>query len=77
MSPQLVDRLKTASPGVTVLQASNEQEAVKLAPRADAVIGFCSDAVLDAGKRIRWVQALSAGVEECVKARALRSATSC
>jgi phosphoglycerate dehydrogenase-like enzyme len=71
MSPQAVSSLQKAAPGVTVLQATSEQEAVKLAQRADAVIGYCSDAILAAGKRIRWVQSLSAGVEECVKAPAL------
>jgi phosphoglycerate dehydrogenase-like enzyme len=71
MPPQVFASLQKSAPGVTMLQASSEQEAVKLAERADAVIGFCSDAVLAAGKRIRWVQALSAGVEECVQTPAL------
>ena len=72
LSPELIAAMKTAAPGVTLLQASNEQEAVKLAGRADAVVGFCSEPIIAAGKRVRWVQALAAGVEECVSVPGLR-----
>jgi phosphoglycerate dehydrogenase-like enzyme len=72
LSPQLTAAVQEAAPGVTILQASNDDEATRLAPRADAVIGFCSDAVLEASKRVRWVQALSAGVENCLAGHSLR-----
>ncbi len=72
LSPELIAAMKAAAPDVTLLQASSEQEAVKLAGRADAVVGFCSEPVIAAGKRVRWVQALAAGVEECVSVPGLR-----
>jgi phosphoglycerate dehydrogenase-like enzyme len=72
LAPELITALQQAAPGVTLLQASDEQEAVRLVKQADAVIGFCSADVIGAGKRVRWVQTLSAGVEGCVTTPALR-----
>jgi phosphoglycerate dehydrogenase-like enzyme len=71
-APQLLSTLQSAAPGVELIPASNEAEAVRLAADADAVIGFCSEEVLAAGSRIRWVQVFSAGVEKCVSIPALR-----
>jgi phosphoglycerate dehydrogenase-like enzyme len=64
--------LQEVAPGVTLLQASNDAEAAELAKRADAVLGFCSDDIIAAGKGLRWVQVMWAGVEECVAAPGLR-----
>src|SRR4029453_9230618 len=64
--------LQSVAPGVELLAAADEAEAVKLAPQADAVIGFCSQDVLSAGKRVQWVQVFWAGVEDCVTVPALR-----
>ena len=71
-APGLLPTLQSAAPGVELLPAANEREAVKLAADADAVIGFCSEEVLAAGPRIRWVQVFWAGVEDCVSVPALR-----
>ena len=71
-TPQLLSTLQSAAPGVELIPAANEAEAVRLAADADAVIGFCSEEVLEAGSRIRWVQVFSAGVEDCVSIPALR-----
>ena len=71
-TPQLLSTLQSAAPGVELIPAANEAEAVRLAADADAVIGFCSEEVLDAGPRIRWVQVFWAGVEDCVSIPALR-----
>jgi phosphoglycerate dehydrogenase-like enzyme len=71
-TPQLIPALQSVAPGVEFLAAANEAEAVKLAPRADAVIGFCSPDVLSAGARVQWVQVFWAGVEDCVAVPALR-----
>jgi phosphoglycerate dehydrogenase-like enzyme len=71
-APQLIPALQSAAPGVELLAAANEAEAVKLAPQADAVIGFCSQDVLSAGARVQWVQVFWAGVEDCVSVPALR-----
>src|SRR5262245_15385321 len=71
-APQLIPALQSVAPGVELLAAANEAEAVKLAPQADAVIGFCSQDVLAAGPRVQWVQVFWAGVEDCVSVPALR-----
>jgi phosphoglycerate dehydrogenase-like enzyme len=71
-SPQLIAALEQAAPGVTLLQANDDKEAARLVKKADAVIGFCSADVIQAGKHVRWVQTLSAGVEACVGTRGLR-----
>jgi phosphoglycerate dehydrogenase-like enzyme len=63
------DRLawfQAAVPGVELVEARNPEQAAALARDADAVIGFCTPAILETGKHIRWIQLLSAGVERCV-----------
>ena len=71
-APQLLSTLQSAAPGVELIPAANQAEAVRLAADADAVIGFCSEEVLEAGPRIRWVQVFWAGVEDCVSVPAMR-----
>jgi phosphoglycerate dehydrogenase-like enzyme len=71
-APELLPTLQSAAPGVELLPVANEREAVSRAADADAVIGFCSEEVLAAGPKIRWVQVFWAGVEECVSVPALR-----
>ena len=71
-TPDLLPTLQWAAPEVELLPAANEREAIKLAADADAVIGFCSDEVLAAGPRIKWIQVFEAGVEGCVSVPALR-----
>ena len=72
VQPQLVPRLQAAAPGVELLLAKDMAEAVRLAPAADAALGFCSAELLAAGPGIRWIQSYSAGVERCVALPALR-----
>lgn len=69
--PERLAWLRAAVPGVEFLEAQNAGEAAEIARDADAVIGYCTPAVLEAGARIRWIQALSAGVERCVALPAL------
>ncbi|MEX1994808.1 MAG: D-2-hydroxyacid dehydrogenase [Steroidobacteraceae bacterium] len=58
--------MQAAAPGVELLPAKDRAEAARLAAGADAVIGFCTPEVLAAGRGIRWIQVLSAGVERCI-----------
>lgn len=58
--------MRQAAPAVQLLPAKDRAEAAALAADADAVIGFCTPEVLAAGRRLRWIQVLSAGVERCV-----------
>lgn len=64
--PQMLPALQAVAPGVKLLTSDDAGEAAELAKQADAVLGICSPEVLEAGKRIRWVQTFSAGVERCV-----------
>jgi phosphoglycerate dehydrogenase-like enzyme len=70
--PQLLPVLQAAAPGVELLPAKDMAEALALASKADAVLGLCSEELLAAGPRIRWIQSASAGVERCVAIPALR-----
>jgi phosphoglycerate dehydrogenase-like enzyme len=58
--------MQAAAPGVTLLPAKDRAEAARLAVDADGVIGFCTPEVLAAGRGIRWIQVLFAGVERCI-----------
>ena len=71
--PEALPALQAVAPGVKLLTADDAEEAEKLASQADAVIGFCTPALLQAGQRIRWVQVLNAGVEDCVSVPAIRA----
>jgi len=59
--------LKLVAPGVELAVAGDRNDALKLVADADAVIGYCTPALLEAGKRLRWVQVGSSGVEHQVK----------
>ena len=72
VAPQLVPTLQAVVPGVELLLAQDVAQAAALAREADAVLGLCTAAVLEAGPRIRWIQSYSAGVERCVAIPALR-----
>jgi phosphoglycerate dehydrogenase-like enzyme len=71
-SPELVAELKALAPGVEVVGADNALHARSLAKDADALIGTCAPDIIEAGKSIRWIQVLSAGVEQCVAVPAIR-----
>ena len=70
--PQLLPHLRTALPGVEFVVARDAAEAARLAPGVDAAVGFCTPEVLAAAPKLRWIQALSAGVERCLAIPAVR-----
>ena len=72
VEPELMPILGAAAPGVELVAARDAAEGAKLAPGADAVIGFCTPEILAAGTGIRWIQSFSAGVERCVAVPAVR-----
>jgi phosphoglycerate dehydrogenase-like enzyme len=57
---------------VELVAVTTEEEAVAAAPGADAIIGFCSAPILEAGPDIRWIQLPYAGAERCVAIPAVR-----
>lgn len=67
-TPERLAWLREVAPGVELVPAATPAEAAALAKDADAVIGYCSAEILDAGKDIRWIQWYFAGVESCLAA---------
>jgi phosphoglycerate dehydrogenase-like enzyme len=67
----LAQALQSAAPDIEFIVLP-PAEAVKQAGSFDAVIGFCPAEVIAAGKSIRWIQLVTAGVENCVKIPAVR-----
>ncbi|HET9473192.1 MAG TPA: D-2-hydroxyacid dehydrogenase, partial [Steroidobacteraceae bacterium] len=67
---ELREKLMAAAPGVEVATVGGLDDLVKEAGNADAVIGgddvVCNERVVAAGKRLRWIAVMSAGVEACL-----------
>jgi phosphoglycerate dehydrogenase-like enzyme/glyoxylase-like metal-dependent hydrolase (beta-lactamase superfamily II) len=64
LMPARIEELKLIAPTVEFIPARTEAEAAKLAGDADAVLGFCTAEIIQAGKQLRWVQVGSAGVDK-------------
>jgi phosphoglycerate dehydrogenase-like enzyme len=64
--PEQVQTLAPLAPGVELIPAPTAEDAVAAAADADAVMGFCSPELLEAGPGIRWLQLPYAGAERCV-----------
>lgn len=62
------DDLQGIVPGIEFIIASSEADAIAKAADVDAIIGRCSDNVVNAATRASWVQVRSAGVERCMEA---------
>lgn len=64
--------LQEVAPGVELINADTTAEARDAAATADAVLGFCEEAVLASSSRVRWVQTYNAGVERCLTSDVFR-----
>ena len=53
-------------PGVELIEAQNEAEAIANSSGADAIIGWCSESVVSAAPDAIWVQIFSSGAERCM-----------
>jgi phosphoglycerate dehydrogenase-like enzyme len=73
---ELRQTLQAAAPGLEVVTVDGADNLLKEVANADAVIGgddaACDERVLAAGKRLRWVAVMSAGVEACLGKPALQ-----
>jgi phosphoglycerate dehydrogenase-like enzyme len=69
--PGISEALQSAAPGVEFIVAK-PGELAKQAQDVDVVIGLCTPELLEAGKNIRWIQLVTAGVESCVSIPAVR-----
>jgi phosphoglycerate dehydrogenase-like enzyme len=63
--PGIGQVLQPSAPGVEFIVAK-PGEIAKQAADVDAVIGMCTPEIIAAGKSIRWIQLVTAGVEQCV-----------
>ena len=69
----LTAELRAAFPGIEIVGAGSDAEALAAVADADALIGFCSDDLVDAGGDLVWVQIFSAGAEHCVPVERIAS----
>ena len=66
------DSLAAVAPGVELVSAKNAAAAAAAAKDADIVVGItspagiCQPEIIDNAKELRWIMALSAGVERCI-----------
>src|SRR5437867_624755 len=65
--PDQLAELKAAAPGVELVVCRDAREALEQASNADASYGFITRDIIRAGKRLRWVQQPSAGVEQLMQ----------
>jgi phosphoglycerate dehydrogenase-like enzyme len=69
--PGIVEQLQPVAPGVEIVVADRATIA-KQAATADVAIGFCTPELVAAGKSLRWIQLVTAGVEHCVSIPGVR-----
>jgi phosphoglycerate dehydrogenase-like enzyme len=62
LTPAAVQELQAAAPQANVVAATREELRQQI-PDADGVLGFISPELVRAGKKLKWVQTYSAGVE--------------
>jgi len=67
----LASQLQSAAPDVEFIVAGTPEARAKMAS-IDATIGVCNAEVLREGKSIRWIQLVTAGVENCVSIPAVK-----
>jgi len=70
--PGMVPALQPMAPGVRLLWAKSDAEAVAAAADADAIMGLCSPELVAAAGQALWIQLFSAGSERCVAIPELR-----
>lgn len=58
--------LQAAAPGVNFVAVRNMANPEVDVSDADAVIGGCTQSLLEKAKQVRWVQAMTAGIERCL-----------
>ncbi|HEU4752899.1 MAG TPA: D-2-hydroxyacid dehydrogenase [Armatimonadota bacterium] len=66
MSPEQIADLKATAPNVELIVCKNTDEALAQVADADGVYGLITPEIIRAGKKLKWVQTGSAGVENYV-----------
>ncbi len=68
----LYDAVQDMRLGVELVRVQSESEAIANADGADAILGYCSDRVLNAAPDVSWIQVFSSGVERCLTVERVR-----
>jgi phosphoglycerate dehydrogenase-like enzyme len=61
-----LEMLQLVAPETEIVAVQSVTEAVAAVGDAQVLIGFCDQAILEAGTQLHWVQVYSAGVDRCV-----------
>ena len=64
LSKEIQNRLKVAVPEAEFVVAGNLEEAISLVGDVEGCFDYCSDKLLKAAPKLRWIQVRSAGVEK-------------
>lgn len=62
----VVERLRSVFPEVEFVGVRSDAEAAQHIQDADAIIGYCNEALIDESTRLVWIQIFSSGAEGCV-----------
>src|SRR5204863_4475888 len=64
VNAERLTKIREAAGAMTVVQASTEGDAIREIADADALFGYITPALLQAAKKLRWVQAPTASMEK-------------
>jgi len=64
--PGRTEQIALVAPGVEVVVAADPEEAAEAGRDADAILGWLTPEIFQAGQKLRWVQLNAAGVESYV-----------
>ena len=70
--PERFHELSRLVPGVELVRVTSAEDAAREAADADAVVGYCTEEIVKAGSKLRWIQVGSAGVERYLAIEGLR-----
>ncbi len=72
-SESQVGMLSEVAPGVEIVPVTSIEEALEAMPGANALLGYCDAALVDASAALHWIQAYWAGVEDCTSLESVRA----
>lgn len=65
-SPERAAWLEESVKGVAIAPVRTPGEALTQIADADAYLGYCQAPLLNAGKKLKWIHSLQAGVDDCL-----------
>ena len=72
-NPDRLPALQAAAPDAQIVAVESVEAAVAEVADAQALLGFCNEAILAAGPELHWIQLYWAGIDACVKNPSLHS----